>query len=239
LGLISEEFEWVQEDDRIMGYSNANYGTLIEIIFDKNSGSYTANQRLRSFDNLIPFPVENCNNLEILKASIQEFLVNPIYDDLTHVYCRLDLLDFYKKTLQKAIENDKPIVIIYLDVDNLRHIMDNNGLGAGDDVLSTTASLILQNIGPSDVVGRCGGDEFLVVLSETKLKEALSIAERIKEAARSYLFHSGKVFPFSISTGTASSEELDIYEPEELLGLAVVRMQKEKADKENNYPPKL
>jgi diguanylate cyclase (GGDEF)-like protein len=240
LGSSSEEFKWVQEDEGIMGYSESLNGRRIEIIFDKNSGLYTAYQRLSSvFDKLIPFPVEKCNNPELLKASIQEFLVNPIYDSFTHVYRRLELLDIFKKTFQKAIENNKPIVLIDLDIDGLRYILDNVGISAGEDVLITTASLILQNIGPSDVVGSYKGDEFLVLLPETKLKEAIYIAERIEEAARSYLFLMGKVFPFSISTGTASSEELDFYKPEKLLELADERMQIEKANKKTMRSQKL
>ncbi len=76
-------------------------------------------------------------------------------------------------------ERGLPSSVLLIDLDNFKEVNDRVGHGAGDDVLRTFARLFLDAVRPGDLVGRIGGDEFVVLLEGTGAEEARAAAERI------------------------------------------------------------
>jgi diguanylate cyclase (GGDEF)-like protein len=88
------------------------------------------------------------------------------HDALTHLPSRALLNDHLAQAIKLCKRYDKPLAVGFLDVDGLKSVNDSHGHSVGDRVLSSVASRLRQSLRQSDSVGRVGGDEFVIVLSE-------------------------------------------------------------------------
>jgi len=106
--------------------------------------------------------------------------------------------------LRKSINNSKAFSIIIFDIDHFKLVNDTYGHSGGDEVLINTAKTANKFIREQDVLGRIGGEEFLAILSNTSLPQALEIAQRIQEAIekQSVIFE-GKTIKITASFGVA------------------------------------
>lgn len=105
-----------------------------------------------------------------------------ITDPLTGMYNYRFTNDFLKKRLSEARRRRRPFSVIMADVDGLQTINERHGRSVGDDVLKQFARCLASCVRVSDVVARYGGDEFIVLLPETQLGDALMLAERMAHA---------------------------------------------------------
>jgi len=123
-----------------------------------------------------------------LKASTQiSHMAN--HDILTGLPARSLLIDRLTQAITLAQSNDNKVAILYLGLDRLKHVNASLGHTIGDQLLQSVAKRLQTCIRPSDTVSRQGGDEFVVLLAETKgLQEAALGAEKIiKAMAQSHL----------------------------------------------------
>jgi diguanylate cyclase (GGDEF)-like protein len=79
-----------------------------------------------------------------------------------------------------AVRNKRPLSLIMLDLDHFKTINDLHGHATGDQALRLTADMLAQSCRGGDVLGRWGGEEFLLLLPETGITEALALAERLR-----------------------------------------------------------
>ncbi len=105
-----------------------------------------------------------------------------ITDPLTGLYNYRFTHDFLKKRLSEARRRRRPFSVIMADVDGLQAINEKYGRTVGDDVLVQFGRCLASCVRLSDVVARYGGDEFIVLLPETTLGDALMLAERMAHA---------------------------------------------------------
>lgn len=105
-------------------------------------------------------------------------------------------LDYLKASLdherRRAAETGTSTAVAYVDMVNLERANRDFGHTVGDIVLKAVAQLIANGVRRGDVVGRVGGDEFLVIMPETTLEEAASVVTAIKEAIEGYRLDLGK-----------------------------------------------
>jgi diguanylate cyclase (GGDEF)-like protein len=104
-------------------------------------------------------------------------------DVLTGVSSRRRLEDVLERELDRA-RRGHPVSVILLDMDRFKSVNDRHGHEAGDDVLRSVARVLQQVTRLSDVIGRWGGEEFLVVCTDTDLEGATRLAERLAAALR-------------------------------------------------------
>ncbi len=112
--------------------------------------------------------------------------LNPVlkiasyHDPLTGLPNRL-LFDELSETLRKlAIRNQVTLTLLFLDLDNFKLINDNLGHHVGDAVLSDIATVLSDNIRGNDIVGRVGGDEFVICLYDIRdVDNVKTIADKI------------------------------------------------------------
>lgn len=116
------------------------------------------------------------HNLKLLRE-LEELSVK---DYLTGVYNRKFLMEVIQKELNLGKRKKTTFSLILIDLDNFKGVNDTLGHYAGDIVLKGVAELIYQNIREIDIMGRWGGEEFLVILRETEKREAIRIAERLR-----------------------------------------------------------
>lgn len=97
-------------------------------------------------------------------------------------------------------------MVIFLDIDNFKSYNDTFGHVAGDVVLQKTADIIKNSIRTVDIVGRYGGEEFVIILPGTKEEGAVAVAERIRKSIEMYPFPHRKV---TASLGIALAKNSD------------------------------
>lgn len=103
-------------------------------------------------------------------------------DALTEVYTRRYVLDALAREVRRAQRSGSPLAVACVDLDHFKVVNDRWGHDAGDQVLRQSASTLRAALRGSDILGRTGGEEFLVVLPDTPLSEALMLAERLRAA---------------------------------------------------------
>jgi two-component system, cell cycle response regulator len=127
-------------------------------------------------------------------------------DALTQALNRKAILDLIAEEFQRSSSRDLPLTILLLDIDHFKNINDTYGHPAGDYVLKETCALIMNKmIRSQDALGRYGGEEFALLLRETKLQIAVDVAERIRIAVekQNYTFEE-KQIQVHISIGVAT-----------------------------------
>jgi two-component system cell cycle response regulator len=130
---------------------------------------------------------------DALRNSHQQNFNMSITDSLTGVYNRY-YFDVHCKTLiNQAIANNKSLLLLIADIDNFKSVNDIYGHVAGDEILKQISSRLLLNIRITDLIARFGGEEFVMVLPNTEIKDGLNIADRIRSSVEKT--------HFNISTG--------------------------------------
>jgi diguanylate cyclase (GGDEF)-like protein len=113
-----------------------------------------------------------------LYAKVQRL---AIHDDLTEILNRRGFLDYGAREFELSRRFERDLALIFLDVDHLKDINDNYGHTWGDVFLRSLGKLIAGSVREIDLAGRYGGDEFVILLTETSLPQAVEAAERLRE----------------------------------------------------------
>lgn len=109
-------------------------------------------------------------------------------DQLTQIYNRMYLDDMVQTQYYRFNRSSEVCSVILVDIDHFKTVNDRHGHLVGDKVLIEFANLLRNSIRSSDSVGRWGGEEFLIVLPHTALKEALILAEKIRVIVENNIF---------------------------------------------------
>lgn len=119
------------------------------------------------------------SHTNIEKASAFHYQ-SSITDPLTQLYNRGYLMNILDKEFAASSRYHTPLSCILGDIDNFKSINDNFGHLTGDVVLKKVAGILKSIIRESDVVGRYGGEEFLIILPNVRSAEALIVAEKVR-----------------------------------------------------------
>jgi len=150
---------------------------------------------------------ESIVELEDEKQSLQSRLM---YDSLTDVYSRTYVLEALADRLAEFRRDEKPLAVALLDLDDFKAINDTWGHQVGDRVLREAAAAIQASTREHDVLGRYGGEEFLLVLSGTTGELAVAIAERIRTGLGRHRFRvEGRELGATVSIGVTAAERGD------------------------------
>lgn len=121
-----------------------------------------------------------------LQAANQSLQKIAITDDLTGLYNRGYLLKKLAEKINTVDREGGDLSIVLMDLDNFKWINDTFGHDFGDKVLEQVSATLKSCLREKDLVGRYGGEEFLVILPDTHLKKAQMVAQRIRERIQSY-----------------------------------------------------
>ncbi|OHE56411.1 MAG: hypothetical protein A2Z47_12155 [Thermodesulfovibrio sp. RBG_19FT_COMBO_42_12] len=139
-----------------------------------------------------------------------------ITDSLTELFNRRHFGNTIEKEFNRTIRYQSPTSCLMIDIDYFKKINDEYGHRAGDLVLKEIAKIIKSCIREIDTVARWGGEEFIVLLPETKQEDALQSAKRILEAISNHQF-SGIPGKITVSIGLASVPEASIDTADKLI----------------------
>jgi diguanylate cyclase (GGDEF)-like protein len=157
-------------------------------------------------------------------------------DGLTGLWNRKAILAILERDLLRAERDQQPVGLIMIDVDHFKAINDSRGHAAGDSVLRIIASGIAAVVRPYDSVGRCGGEEFLIVAPGCGMTETVELAERVRcHIAGCSINAGGSHVQVSLSLGVATAQTAA--EMEKLLLAADTAMYQAKNAGRNRVEP--
>jgi diguanylate cyclase (GGDEF)-like protein len=127
-------------------------------------------------------------------------------DPLTNVFHHRYLKTRLEEELERARKSNQPVALLMLDLDNFKLVNDTYGHLIGDEALRCVTAVLHSACRASDVIGRYGGDEFMILLPDTSPTQAITIAERIdvELAAQELRPGGGAVIPLHCSIGLAT-----------------------------------
>ena len=128
-------------------------------------------------------------------------------DALTKLANRARILDIAEEEVQRSDRFCRPVSVLMMDIDRFKSINDRHGHAVGDMVLKAVAETCVESVRGFDRVGRTGGEEFLIVLSETDKQVCLAVAERVRQAIEEMEVASAKGrIPVTASIGAATHD---------------------------------
>lgn len=136
-----------------------------------------------------------------------------IKDPLTNIYNRRYIFDRLNELKSKYSRHKEDFSIVILDIDYFKIINDNFGHLAGDYILQEFTKIIGKNIRPFDLLGRYGGEEFIIVMVNCKKKIACNRVEHILKVIRNSSFtYDKKLINFTFSAGISDSDDYNFNE---------------------------
>lgn len=131
-------------------------------------------------------------------------------DALTGVANRRHFMELAEREVLRAHRYRNPLTFLALDVDHFKNINDTHGHAAGDEALRRLVGALRLQLRQSDIIGRLGGEEFLIVLPETPAPDAVATAERLRHAVSQLVIQtSGQPFRMTVSIGVAEHGEAE------------------------------
>ena len=148
-------------------------------------------------------------------AYFEEVFKLTITDGLTQVNNRRHFDETLEREYLRARRHTRPLALLVMDIDYFKKINDQYGHLAGDHVLRELAGLVQGRVRRDETVARYGGEEFVVLLPETTLEGAVSLAENLRAriAAHSFVFQNTTI-AVSVSVGCAEAMESDSTAPD-------------------------
>lgn len=145
-----------------------------------------------------------CYLLQPLRNAIIHFqaLHAAIHDPLTQLRNRSTLTETLQREIKLAERSHQPLSLLMIDIDNFKSINDTYGHTIGDTVLKALSDLIRQTMRETDIAFRMGGEEFLLLLNDTKPSGAKKLAERLRVQVEQRA-HDHNLTAFTISIGLA------------------------------------
>ncbi|MBZ2169253.1 GGDEF domain-containing protein [Marinobacter sp. F4216] len=209
------------------------------------TAEYHTDFKIRFFSTLI-FESMFCYILEASRLKARNELVKQAdslekaarTDELTRLPNRRDMQSRLQMEFSRYQRAGHHFSIALLDLDLFKNINDSAGHDAGDDVLKQFATLAQSIVRQTDVIARWGGEEFLILLPDTSLLQALSLAERLRSEVASYPFEfRGKELPVTISAGVCTIAKAGTLE--ELLRQADANLYNAKESGRNRIAPRV
>jgi diguanylate cyclase (GGDEF)-like protein len=134
----------------------------------------------------------------------EEIYKLTILDIPTQAYNKRHFLEQLDRELLRARRYGRPLTLVMMDIDFFKRVNDEHGHLAGDYVLSELSRLIKNRVRSEEVFARYGGEEFVLLLPETNLEGARSLAENLRARVETHVFEfQNVVIPVTLSLGVA------------------------------------
>jgi diguanylate cyclase (GGDEF)-like protein len=143
--------------------------------------------------------------IDAIAVALAETTNDATYDKLTGVSNRQTLLANLFAEVERANRYERALSVAFVDIDHFKNVNDTYGHAAGDIVLRAVAQTLRANLRASDQVGRYGGEEFMLLLTETDVEEGATLTEKLRNlvARQRVRIADGQELSVTISIGIA------------------------------------
>lgn len=144
-----------------------------------------------------------------LRANYHLSMTLAVTDPLTGLYNRRYLESHLENLLQRAVQDNKPIGLMALDIDHFKAVNDTHGHAAGDEVLKEFAMRVKRCVRFIDLAARTGGEEFVVIMPDSTQETCMAVAERLREAIAAspvVIAEQNLEIPITVSIGVTISQ---------------------------------
>lgn len=158
-------------------------------------------KEIKLLETLLCFLIYPLKNATLLKQALNMAYTDP----LTKTNNRASLNDSLQREIKLAHRRSNPLSIAFIDLDHFKKINDEFGHECGDVALASAANCINEAVRGSDLVFRYGGEEFVIIFSDTNLEGAEIITERIRRSIESHVVsYNMKAIKLTASLGVSS-----------------------------------
>ncbi|WP_078381862.1 sensor domain-containing diguanylate cyclase [Sutcliffiella halmapala] len=167
--------------------------------------TFEANIIIPTFTEQLTLLINNLFNYQSLKES-------AMYDHLTRVCNRKYFMEEATEILSQTAKSNHPSSLLLIDIDHFKRVNDTYGHTVGDQALTFVAQKISTVCNEKGIVGRFGGEEFIVILPNTTYTQASLIANKLIEAHHfhPFILNSGKPLWLTISIGVCSNQQKNL-----------------------------
>lgn len=153
-------------------------------------------------------------------------------DELTQINNRRNFFKLGQKALQKAIDQNRELTVIMIDLDNFKGINDKYGHKMGDKVLTSFSNIVSQTLDKNHIFARLGGEEFAIIFTDISSNEAYELTQKIREKVEKCKITLNNLeLTFTVSIGL--SERKDFTNLDDILQNADVRLYEAKNSGKN------
>lgn len=189
-----------QRGHHSVSYSLSHQGEhLGELVFRRNQ-RFSEQEQVNLEALLVPllFPMRNAL---LYRAATQSALRDP----LTGTGNRIAMDQTLEREIHMARRHQQPLSLLMLDIDHFKRVNDSHGHAAGDQVLKAVATSIKNQLRNVDMVFRFGGEEFLILLSNTSREAAAMVGERLRYSSQVADYRvEGKQIELTVSLGCST-----------------------------------
>ncbi|WP_416897415.1 MAG: GGDEF domain-containing protein [Minwuia sp.] len=159
-------------------------------------------ERLMLLEKVLDFAIHAEQQLAEQKERIAHLETMTRTDELTGLLNRRGLECMLGRLIASASRHGETGVICYVDIDDFKGVNDRHGHAAGDEALKLIASILSDNTRADDIAARIGGDEFVIVLTSTNIRDGLRKAKKLQaQLNSSRVEFGGASVPLSVSFG--------------------------------------
>jgi len=158
--------------------------------------------------NIIDVALDKWTRLQQAMADKEKLERLATFDSLTGLYNRRAILSKLYELINLANRYKEDFSLSMLDIDHFKRVNDSYGHLTGDEVLEKIATSIRRNVRDTDIVGRYGGEEFIIILPKTNLSSSWCVAERLRTIIEKAEMKdsAGNLFAITVSQGLAGWE---------------------------------
>ncbi|PRX29913.1 response regulator receiver modulated diguanylate cyclase [Orenia metallireducens] len=208
-------------DDQELGIRAVNEGAQDYLV----KGEVSANLLLRA----IFYAIERHKLLKKLESK-------SITDELTKLYNRRGFLSMLEQQIKMAKRRDEKFLLVYADVDGLKGVNDNLGHNEGDRLITDAATVLKDTFRDSDIIGRIGGDEFVVISIDSSKESIELLKKRLVDKIKAHNKHENRSYQLSMSIGIVEYDPNHPVDMDELLKEAddLMYLEKQQRKKSKN-----
>jgi diguanylate cyclase (GGDEF)-like protein len=163
-------------------------------------------------EQLVSLSLRSHQQVQTIQKEVQTLQLKATTDPLTGLANRAKFDEFFEEHFRRAHNHQRPLALLFLDVDHFKQVNDTYGHQAGDEVLRRMARLLRGATRSIDLAARYGGEEFAVVLTETDTAAAAMRADAIRlAAAAEQIAFEDAVLRVTVSIGVAGTDRSRVF----------------------------
>jgi len=212
--LLAEHFSMPADEIELVLQEISAAAAEASKALDLNFGKERSYQEIldEAQETLVGLSLQSQKEVQNIQQKVETLTVKATTDPLTGLANRARFDEFFTEQFRRAYDLERPLSLVFIDIDHFKHVNDTYGHQAGDEVLRRVAKVLRSTVRNIDLVARYGGEEFAIVLTEADTAGAAVRAEalRAKLEAEVVKFeeHTIKV---TLSAGVAGTDRTRVF----------------------------